>query len=161
MIAYYQPLDALCTATLGNGQIYTQLRDDSGRLTARRYRTATNADIWSVAYGYDADDNITTITDLVQPGRDLAFHYDSVDRLARVDMASGSIRREDYVHDRGGNRIRVERRATIADASPTSQDSYTRTTGTNRIASISTPAGTRSFTHDARGNLSPEDLSGT
>lgn len=157
----YEPFGALASATLGNGQLYKQTRDDSGRLTARRYRTDAGANLWSVAYGYDADDNITGITDLVTPARDLAFQYDGVDRLARVDLAQGPERREDYVHDLGGNRIRVERRTLPTDPTPASQDSYTRTTGTNRIASITTAAGTRTFTPDARGNLVAEDRPGT
>lgn len=157
----YEPFGALATASFGNGQTYAQVRDDTGRLTARRYQTTAGANIWSVGYSYDADDNITAITDLVQPSRDLAFQYDGTNRLSRVDMATGTTRREDYVHDLGGNRIRVERRAAVTDPAPTSQDTYTRTAGTNRIASVTTPAGTRSFTHDARGNRIAEDRPGT
>ena len=114
-----------------------------------------------MAYGYDADDNIASITDLVDATRSLAFQYDGVDRLARVETSTGVTRREDYVHDLGGNRMRVERRAAGTDTTPASQDSYTRTPGTNRLTSMTTPAGTRSFTHDARGNLASEDRPGT
>lgn len=73
----------------------------------------------------------------------------------------GTARRRDYIHDCGGNRILVERRAAFTDTSPTSQDSYTRTTGSNRIASITTSAGTPSFIHDVCGNLSGRDRPGT
>ena len=157
----YEPFGALATATLGNGQVHAQVRDDTGRMTGRRYQTAASANIWSVAYSYDADDNIAAITDLIQSSRDLALQYDGVNRLSRVNMSTGATRREDYIHDVGGNRVRVERRAAITDVSPTSQDTYSRTSGTNRIASMTTPAGTRSFTHDGRGNLSAEDRPGT
>lgn len=71
-------------------------------------------------------------------------------------MPSGTTRREDYVLDANDNRIRVECRALPTDATAASSDSYTRTAGTNRLASMATPAGTRSFTYDARGNLSAE-----
>lgn len=93
----------------------------TGRRTHRRYRASNNStNIWSVAYGYDADDNIASITDLVDATRSLSFQYDGVDRLARVDTAIGATWREDYVHDLGGNRVRVERRAAATDPAPTS-----------------------------------------
>ena len=41
----------------------------------------------------------------------------------------------------------------MTDASPAQRDTYSRTNGTNRIASAVVPGGTRAFTHDARGNL--------
>lgn len=157
----YDPFGALATATFGNGQLYKQTRDANGRLTGRRYRSGAGTTLWSVGYGYDADDNITSITDLVNASRTLTYQYDGVDRLARTDVASGSIQREDFIHDLGGNRVRVERRALPTDPTPASQDTYSRTAGTNRIASITTPAGTRTFTPDARGNLSSEDRPGT
>jgi RHS repeat-associated protein len=160
--AVYEPFGALTTATLGNTQRFAQIFDNTGRGTHRRYRASNNiTDIWSVAYDYDADDNIASITDLVDPSRTVSHQYDGVNRLARVDTASGSIKRFDYIHDLGGNRVRLERRTAANDVNPTSQDNYIRTPGTNRIASITTAAGARSFTHDARGNLSAEDRPGT
>ncbi len=63
----------------------------TGRRTHRRYRASNNStNIWSVAYGYDADDNIASITDLVDATRSLSFQYDGVDRLARVDTSAGA-----------------------------------------------------------------------
>ena len=62
---------------------------------------------------------------------------------------------------RNGNRIRVERRALPTDVTAASTDTYTRTSGTNRIASIANAAGTRTLTHDARGNLSGEARPGS
>lgn len=90
-----------------------------------------------------------------------SFGYDSVDRLTRADSAGGAYPREDYVHDKNGKRTVVERRVNIADTVPTESDSYTRTSGTNRIASVALAGGgTRSFTHDARGNLTAETRPG-
>lgn len=159
--AVYEPFGSLTSATLGNTQRFAQIWDTTGRRTARRWRASNNTtNIWSVGYGYDADDNISTITDVVDASRSLAFQYDSVDRLTRVDMQAGAVRREDYSFDTNGNRLAVARRTNITDANPVSTDSYSRTPGTNRIASMTTPAGTRSFTHDARGNLSGESRPG-
>jgi YD repeat-containing protein len=158
----YEPFGALTTATLGNSQRFAQLYDTTGRRTHRRYRANNNTtNIWSVAYGYDPDDNITGITDLVDASRSQSFGYDPVDRLTRVDLQTGAVRREDYAFDTNGNRMSVARRAAITDATPQSSDTYTRTPGTNRITSVTTPGGTRSFTHDARGNLSGETRPGS
>ena len=84
------------------------------------------------------------------------FTYDSVDRLTRVDLPSGTTRREDYVFDTNDNRIRVERRTMPTDVNPAATDTYTRTPGTNRLGSVVTSAGTRGFTYDNRGNTSAE-----
>ena len=76
---------ALTTATLGNTQRFAQIFDDTGRRMHRRYRASNNTtNIWSVAYGYDADDNISSITDLVDATRSLAFQYDGVDCSCRL-----------------------------------------------------------------------------
>lgn len=114
--------------------------------------TASGASV----YGYDLDDHLSAITDEVDASRSLAFTHDAADRLSRVTLAAGATRREDYLHDANGNRTAVERRTLPTDATPTSTDTYSRTSGTNRIASISTASGTRTFTHDARGNLAGE-----
>ena len=83
-----------------------------------------------------------------------SFGYDSVDRLTRVDGGGGGFAREDHIHDKNGNRTAVERRTNVSDTSPAESDTYTRTSGTNRIASVAPASGgTRGFTHDARGNL--------
>jgi hypothetical protein len=55
------------------------------RLASKRLYTAAGVDIWHVGYAYDNDDNITAITDLVNPANNLAFGCDSVDRLTRMD----------------------------------------------------------------------------
>jgi len=66
------------------------------------------------------------------------------------------LRRTDYAHDKGGNRTSVAYRALPTDANPAASDTYTRTAGTNRLASITTAAGTRTISYDARGNTASE-----
>ncbi|WP_168454847.1 RHS repeat-associated core domain-containing protein [Sphingopyxis microcysteis] len=67
-----------------------------------------------------------------------------------------SCRYEDYVHDKNGNLLRVERPANADDASPAQSDVHVIASGTNRLTSVVHAAGTRSFTHDARGNLTAD-----
>lgn len=150
----YEPFGPLKSADLGNGLKLSQDWGSDRRLASKRLYMASGTDIWHLSYAYDADDNITAITDLVNAANSRSFGYDSVDRLTRVDGGSGAFAREDYVHDKNGNRSAVERRTNPSDTSPAESDVYTRTSGTNRIASVAQASGgTRAFTHDARGNL--------
>jgi RHS repeat-associated protein len=106
---------------------------------------------------------ITGITDGVTAANSVTYGYDVRGRLAQVSLAGAStapFKRTDYVFDANGNRTAVERRVNAADASASETDLYTRTAGTNRLASLSTPAGLRSLTPDARGNLISESRPG-
>lgn len=74
-----------------------------------------------------------------------------------MDGAVGGFAREDYLHDgrlmagrrpkwrRRGNRLAVERRATLAAATPVESDTYTIAPGTNRLTAIAGAAGTRAL----------------
>jgi RHS repeat-associated protein len=124
------------------------------------YKTSGGANLSLLSYSYDNDDNddnMTAITDAVVPSRTTSFGYDSVNRITRIDgdIATG-IRREDHLHDVNGNRTAVQRRTLVTDVNPVSADAYTRTPGTNRLASVITPAGTRAISYDARGNTLAE-----
>lgn len=149
----YEPFGPLKSADLGNGLKLSQDWGSDRRLASKRLATAGGSDVWHLTYAYDDDDNITAITDLVTAANSRSFGYDSVDRLSRVDGGTGSFAREDYLHDKNGNVTTVERRVNVADVSPAQSDVHARTSGTNRIASVTHPGGVRSFTHDARGNL--------
>jgi RHS repeat-associated protein len=150
----YEPFGPLKSADFGNGLKLSQDWGSDRRLASKRLYAAGGTDIWHLSYTYDGDDNITSITDLVNAANSRSFGYDSVDRLTRVDGGSGAFAREDYVHDKNGNRSAVERRTNTSDTTPAESDAYTRTSGTNRITSVALASGgTRSFTHDARGNL--------
>lgn len=152
----YEPFGPLKSADYGNGLKLSQDWGSDRRLASKRLYTASGTDVWHLSYGYDGDDNISSITDNVTPANSRSFGYDSVGRLARVDGGTGGFAREDYVHDKNGNLTTVERRVSISDASPSQSDVHARTSGTNRIASVTHPGGVRGFTHDARGNLTAD-----
>ncbi len=149
----YEPFGPMLSADFGNGLKLEQDWGSDRRLASKRLFTAAGDDVWHVSYGYDGDDNITSITDHVTPANSRSFGYDSVDRLNRVDGGTGGFAREDYVHDKNGNLLGVERRVNAGDASPAQSDVHAIASGTNRLTSVVHAAGTRSFTHDARGNL--------
>ena len=112
-------------------------------------------------YAYDNSDNMTGITDSVVPARSTTYGYDPVDRLSRIDgNLAGGMGREDLTHDANGNRLHVQRRVNASDANPSETISYTKTPTTNRLASVTSPAGTRSISYDARGNTTSETRPG-
>jgi RHS repeat-associated protein len=153
----YEAFGALTGANYGNGLRMVQSWGNDGRLAERRLeRSADSTALSSLTYTYDNSDNITQIADTLDATKTRSFDYDPVERLTRMDGAVGSFAREDYLHDDNGNRLAVERRATVADAIPAETDSYSIAPGTNRLTAITTPTGTRSFTHDARGNQTGE-----
>ena len=156
----YEPFGSLKTATYGNTLKLVQDWGNDGRLAAKRVVRSNATNLSSLSYGYDNDDNMLSIIDGVDATRSAAFAFDNMNRIVRIDSSSGAIRREDQVHDKNGNRVSVERRALATDALPASADTYTKTAGTNRLASIATAAGTRALSYDARGNLLSETRPG-
>jgi RHS repeat-associated protein len=163
----YESFGSLTSATYGNGLKLDVDWGNDGRLTARRlYTAATGANLSVLSYAYDNDDNITAITDGVDASASSSFAYDNRGRLIRASSGAGGTggtgyQRQDYSYDKNGNRTGVERRTLASDAAAAESDSYTKAPGTNRLASVSTLGGTRSFTHDARGNLISETRPGT
>jgi RHS repeat-associated protein len=138
----------------------------NGRLASRAlYKTAggKTPDRSSLSYSYDNDDNITGIADGVNGANSRTYGYDMRGRLAMVEQkASGQIiyNRQDYLHDANGNRTAFERRFVQGQVAPDTVDTYTRTPGTNLLASISTASGTRNLIYDARGNTASETRPG-
>ena len=133
MAMSYQPFGAVETMSLGNGLSVTNDRGTDGRLRARRLtNTATSAALSNLSYIYDPDGNITSIDDAVTPERSSLYGYDSMGRL----------------------------NMTVAEGAATAQ-TYSYTTGTNRLASITSPAGLRGISYDNRGNPVTESRSPT
>jgi len=149
----YEAFGSLLSATLGNGLTMAQGWGNDGRLASKRlYNTAGGTNLSLLTYGYDNDDNITSIADGVDPTRSATYVYDPVNRLTRSVLASGSIRRQDFGFDLNGNRTGVEQRANPTDTLPVSTAVYTLNSGTNQLASVVDASGTRAIAYDARGN---------
>jgi RHS repeat-associated protein len=156
----YEPFASLKTATLGNTLTMANSWGNDGRLALRRLKTNTGVSRSLLTYAYDNDDNITGITDNVTPTNSRTFGYDARGRLTQAVTQTGSFAREDIIHDANGNRTAVERRIGANDNAPAQTDIYTRTAGTNKLASIDGTFGNRNITYDARGNTLGEIRSG-
>jgi len=157
----YKVMGPMYSATFGNGLALIQSRDTGGRAVGRQlYRPYVGPVFWQT-YGYDNDDNITSVTDMLDPTRSVTYGYDSVGRLTQSVASSGSVRRQDMVYDLNGNRLRVEQRTNPTDTTPVSTATYTLNPGTNQLASVADPGGTRSIAYDGRGNTVGETRPGS
>ncbi len=153
----YEAFGAMTGATYGNTLSFAQSWGNDGRLASRRlYKTTGGTNLSLLTYGYDNDDNITAITDGVNTAASSSFTYDVNGRMSQNILSSGSIQRSDFSYDLNGNRTSVVQRATPSDLLAANTISYTRTSGTNRFASVNDNGGTRSITYDARGNTATE-----
>jgi len=85
--------------------------------------------------GYDSNDNITSIADLIDDSRSIFYGYDVNDRMTRTLLTAGTVQ--------------------------SGTDSYSYAAGKNQLSSIANAAGTRSFGYDGRGNLTSESRPGS
>jgi RHS repeat-associated protein len=158
----YEAFGPLRTISYGNGERMIVTRGDDGRLDGRRlYRLGDSSNISHLTYAYDADDNMTRITDRLDASKTLSFAYDPVGRMKRVTAASGDMQRTDYVFDGNGNRFKTLTRPLPTDPpEAATTETYQVPFRTNRLDAITGPNGTRSFSYDARGNLIAETRPG-
>ena len=131
----YEPFASVKAMRLMGGLSVANDWGNNGRLASRRlYQTSGGANLSSLIYSYDNDDNIGAITDALDDTRSVYYGYDSNDRLSRTLLTAGTV--------------------------ATGTDTYSYATATNQLASIANASGTRSFGYDARGNLASESRPG-
>ncbi len=121
----YDPFGAVAEAELGNGLTVENERRDDGRLASRRlYETTGGANLSHLSYGYDADGNISSLSDEVDSSKSVIYGYDNMGHLSLAVVSDGGA----------------------------SAESYSYTSGTNRLASATDASGARTVTYDDRGN---------
>ncbi len=137
----YQPFGVVESMALGNGLAVANDRGLDGRLRARTLVNASSGAtpigtrLSDLGYGYDPGGNVTSIDDGVMPERSAIYGYDAMGRMNMM----------------------------VADPGPgggSTAASYSYTGGSNKLASLTTPQGTRSITYDNRGNPTSESRAG-
>jgi RHS repeat-associated protein len=132
----YEPFGPVKAMTLGNGLSMANDWGNDGRLASRRlYRTSGGTNLSYLSYGYDPNDNIQAIRDQLNDTNSLYYGYDANDRLKQTSLVAGS--------------------------PTTGTESYSYTSGTNRLSSVTNVSGTRSITYDGRGNTASESQPGS
>ena len=112
----------------GNGIISTIGYDNQYRIS-----TIQASGVLNLAYGYDANGNITAITDTLDPTKNKMLSYDALDRLASGTGPWGSL---GWIYDGVGNRLTEN------------SNNYTYMPNTNKLAS----ANGISYGYDNDGN---------
>ena len=95
--------------TLGNGISRTRQYDSDYRV-----ENITDGSVLSRSYAYNAVNNISAITDSIDPNLTQFFSYDDLDRLI---FATGDYGELNYTYDGVGNRLTLERAGTDDDGS--------------------------------------------
>ena len=132
----YEPFAAMKAMALGNSLAVANDWGGAERLTTRRlYNSSTGTNLSSLAYSYDADDNVTAITDALDDSRSIFYGYDVNDRLTKTLLTAATAQ--------------------------TGTVTYSYATGTNRLSSVADASGTRAIGYDARGNLASESRPGS
>ncbi|WP_419571477.1 RHS repeat domain-containing protein [Rheinheimera sp.] len=134
----YYPNGQLKSFNYGNGLRFSQSLDAEFRpyeravLQSNTYRVAQR-------YGYDDNNNINALTDLVTSSRSVSMQYDGLDRL---DVANGAWGSGSFDYDTLGNLTYK----TVAGVG----SSYSYNSSTNRLSTVT---GGYSFSYDDRGNV--------
>lgn len=129
----YEPFGPVKTMALGNGLSVSNEWGSDGRLNSRRlYLTQSGTDLSNLAYRRDAVGRISAIADYVTPANSVLYGYDKVGRLTLA----------------------------VSDTTTPSAESYTYTSGTNRLDTYTDASGTRTIGYDGRGNMVSETRPG-
>ena len=145
----YLPFGPMESLTFGNGLTVTYGYDQDYRLTDIDTGGGVAA-VQDLTLGYDGRDNITAITDNLDPARDQGFGYDALSRLTSASGPYGDIA---YTYDPVGNR---ETRDVTVGAVTTSE-AYSYALDSNRLLSVDVGGTLRSVTHGASGNIVADD----
>ncbi len=137
------------SATSGNGMALTQGWDQDYHLLAINAAAGANV-IQNLAYTPDADGNIQTITDNLNGARNQSFTYDDLNRLW---SASGLYGSESWLYDGVGNRTSATANGTVS--------TYTPSTTSNQIVSITTGGYTRPFSYYPTGQVQSDQRNAT
>ncbi|APG62048.1 hypothetical protein LPB140_03585 [Sphingorhabdus lutea] len=162
----YESYGALTSVNFGNGTSLAADWGNDGRLVSRRlYKNIGGNNLSYLTYEYDNDDNITGLANMLDANQNISFTYDNRGRLQRFILgdtspsgaASGAaVQRRDWTFDANGNWLQSDVRSGAADNIPAISTNYAITGGTNKLSSANDNMGSRTFTHDARGNLTAE-----
>jgi RHS repeat-associated protein len=125
------------SVTYGNGVVSTHSYNDTTDLRLNRIQTTNGTGlVQDYLYGFDANGNVTSLSDGLVPSFSATYGYDSLDRL--TSMTSGSV--VSYQYDSVGNLINKE--GTVQTYG-----------GTGRGPHALATAGATAYTYDFNGNV--------
>jgi RHS repeat-associated protein len=108
----YEPFGPAAALTYGNGIAETRTFDLDYRMTAIAGSGGTS--VQNLGYGYDAANNVLSITDHITSGNSQAFQYDELNRLTGAQGGYGTL---GYSYGPNGDRL-TENPTSTATPSP-------------------------------------------
>jgi RHS repeat-associated protein len=135
----HKPFGGIASLTYGNGLLRTVTYDQQYRIS--RVQTGGVLDL---AYGFDNNGNILSLTNNLDTSKNKTYGYDALDRLQGATGPWGSL---GWTYDKVGNRLSQ----TGADPS-----TYTYTSGTDRLSSVM-GALNKTLGYDANGNTTADN----
>lgn len=100
----YHPSGQVSSMTYANG-VTAQVGLNSRRLVSSLHAYGQQGDLLNYNYGYDQAQNITAITDNVDPTKSRAYSYDELNRMITADTASGVV---SYGYNRNDGLVRIQ-----------------------------------------------------
>jgi RHS repeat-associated protein len=107
----------------------------------------------NLAYGYDAANNLKTITDTITPANSQTLGYDVLNRLNSAVSGTGGYGSQSWTYDKNGNLTKSTGGGTTF--------TYNTTSGTNQLASITWTGNSQTYGYTATGNINLSTLNGT
>ncbi len=142
----YHPFGPMKEATLNDGSALTEDYDQSYRLI-RQQDLGPIAALRDITYGYDSRDDLTSVTNALDPSNSETFTYGSRPFL---NVARGPYGKIDYDYNEIRDRTRKE--TTVDGIVET--ETYLYPALSNRLSQINRTTGVaRRFTYDAAGNV--------
>lgn len=139
----YEPFGPVTGLSYGNGLTGTYVYDNDYRPTSR-VDTATT-DVLNLAYTYDADDNVKTITDTVNAANGQTLGYDALNRITSAVSGTGGYGSWSWTWDTDHN-VATQ---VIAGVTTT----FSKTSGTSKLSSWVKSGVTTTVTNTAAGNI--------
>jgi RHS repeat-associated protein len=149
----YEPLGPANSLTFGNGITGAYGFDQAYRATTRADTIPGGAAVNSLTYGYYNNSSVLYATDSVHAANTQSFGYDALDRMTGALSGSGGYGQYYWTWDTNSN---------IATQDINSLTSnFAMTSGTNKLASVTTLGTVKNYNNDTNGNLTTVTQGGT
>jgi RHS repeat-associated protein len=142
----YAPFGPLTALTYGNGLSLSATYDEDYQPSARLVAGASS--VQDLAYGFDADGNVTGITDHLAAARSQIFQYDALNRLTYASGLYGPLA---YGYDAVGNRT------SQSGGTTNLAETYAYAANSNQLQSVVNGTVTRSLGYSPIGNVASDN----
>lgn len=155
----HEPFGPEKSLTWGNGVTDARTFDLDYRMTT--ILDSTPSALQNLTYGYDADNNVHTITDAVTAANSQTLGYDHLDRLLSAVSGTGGYGSLSYTYDNNGNR-KTDGATTYTIASTSNRVTAIGATSVGYIATGNINAiGANTMTYNKANQLATATVAGT